>query len=181
MIFQKKNPKVFIISGKAKSGKDTVCKMIMEYYGKEKCIELAYAYYLKDYAKRILSWDGREETKPREFLQNLGIELIKTKIDSELLIRRLCEDIEVFSYFYDVMIVTDARLIPEIELPKEKYHATILRVVRTEYEDGLTLQERNHVTETELDHYHDYDYVIKNDSDLEDLKKQVLTILKEMD
>ena len=51
---------------------------------------------MEDYAKRISNWDGREETKPRELLQNLGIELVRNKINPRLFISRTLEDIEVF-------------------------------------------------------------------------------------
>ena len=52
--------------------------------------------YIKDY----FGWDGSEETKPRELLQNLGVELIKTHIDDSMLVRRMVEDIKVYSYFF---------------------------------------------------------------------------------
>ena len=182
MEFVKRNPKIFIISGKAKSGKDTVGKMIEAHYHDKKCIELAYAYYLKDYAKRITDWNGEETTKPRLLLQQLGVELIKEKIDKHLLIDRLLEDIEVFSYFYDIIYITDARLIEEIEIPKERYpEAITIRVNRENYENGLTKEEQDHITETGLDHYHNYDYVIDNNQDLNALEKKVECELKEVD
>ena len=117
MEFINKEPKIYIISGKARSGKDTIASIIKEYYESKskKVITLAYATYLKEYAKRITNWDGQEETKPRELLQNLGVELIKTYIDENMLINRIKEDIKVYSYFFDIIIITDARFKEEIE------------------------------------------------------------------
>lgn len=180
MNFKKRNPKIYVLSGKAKSGKDYVASMIEEFYENQKCIRISYAYYLKDYLKRMNLWDGKEETKPRELLQQLGIELIKNQISDTLLIDRVKQDIEVFSYFYDVILITDARRKEEIEMPKQSFsNVTTIRMERTNYEDGLTEKERKHYTETALDDYHRYDYVISNNGDENELRKQCERILKE--
>ena len=162
MEFKKKDIKVFIISGKARSGKGTVAKIIEDYYKEKKCITISFAYYLKDYVKRITGWDGSENTKPRELLQQLGIELIKNKIDNKLLINRILQDIEVFSYFYDIIIISDARLVDEVESIKIVYSDSIsIRVNRNE-DNNLTLSEKNHITETGLNDYNNFDYIIDN-------------------
>ena len=121
MQYSNRNPKIFILSGKAKSGKNLIADFIEEYYSDKKCIQLSYAYYLKQYVKKITTWDGNEQNKPRDLLQSLGIDLIK-KIDDKLLIRRVMEDVQVYSYFFDVIIITDARLIEEIETPKSLFN-----------------------------------------------------------
>ena len=130
MQYNNKNPKIFILSGKAKSGKNYVADLIEKYYLDKKCIQLSYAYYLKQYVKKITNWNGSDENKPRDLLQSLGIDLVK-KIDNELLVRRVMEDIKVYSYFYDVIIVTDARLIEEIETPKKLFNCITIRINKT--------------------------------------------------
>ena len=162
MEFKKKDIKVFIISGKARSGKGTVAKIIEDYYKEKKCITISFAYYLKDYAKRITGWDGSENTKPRELLQQLGIELIKNKIDNKLLINRILQDIEVFSYFYDIIIISDARLVDEVESVKNVYSDSIIIRVNRNEDNNLTLSEKNHITETGLNNYNNFDYIIDN-------------------
>lgn len=180
MDFIKKNSKIYLLSGKARSGKNEVAKIIEEYYHNKKCISLSYSYYLKDYVKRITNWDGSEESKPRDILQQVGFELIKEKIDSKLLIRRLVEDIKVFSYFYDVIIITDARLIDEVEIPKKTFeNITTIRVNREE-DNKLTDIQKKHMTETNLDDYQEFDYIIDND-DYNLLQKRVYKILNEVD
>lgn len=175
MEFIKRNPKIFILSGVARSGKDTVGKIIKKYYSDKDCISIAFAYYIKDYVKRISDWDGREETKPRELLQQLGIELVKNKIDDKLFINRVLEDIEVFSYFYDIIIVDDARLPDEIETLKEKYPNSVsIRIIRDNYDNGLTQSQKNHITETGLDNYNNFDYVVKNDKNINQTIEEIL-------
>jgi len=133
------------------------------------------------YAKRILSWDGKEP-KPRTFLQEFGVQLLKEKISSDFLIRRMLEDIEVYSYFYDRIIITDARFPEEIERIKEIYQdAVAIRILRSSYKSGLTKEQQNHCTETALDAWQTYDYKIENDGNLEELKKEVERIIMEVE
>ena len=180
MEFIKRNAKIFLISGKARSGKGEISAIIENYYKEKKCITISFAYYLKDYIKRITNWDGSENTKPRDFLQQLGIELIKNKIDNKLLINRILQDIEVFSYFYDIIIISDARLIDEIETIKEKYKNSIVIRVNRDEDNDLTNIQKNHITETNLDNYNNFDYIVSNDS-YNNLINQIEDILRSVD
>lgn len=174
MEFNKRDIKIIILSGKARSGKDTIANKLIEILNNQnkQAIKIAYASYLKMYAKNIINWDGNDNTKPREFLQQLGVELIKNKIDNKLLINRILEDIEVYSYFYDVIIISDARFKEEIEDIKSKYNTTVLHVLGDT--NDLTEQQRNHSTETSLDDYNKYDYEIDKDTNLENIVKECL-------
>lgn len=179
MEFIYKNPKIFMVSGKAGTGKNTISSIIKEFYG-DNAIEISFSYYIKDYAKRISNWDGREETKPRELLQNLGIELVRNKIDSKLFINRTLEDIKVFSYFYDVIIISGGRLVEELETIKTNYPNSISIGVVSNLKNNLTEEEKKHFTEVALDNYNNYDYKIDNSGSYEELKKEVLKILEEV-
>ena len=177
MNFIKRDPKIYIISGKSGSGKSIVSNIIREFYG-DKAIEISFSYYIKDYAKRVSDWDGSEETKPRDLLQQLGIELVKNQIDSKLFINRVLEDIKVFSYFYDAIIISDARLIDEVETIKNNYpDSKLIRVIGKE-NDKLTDEQKSHITETGLDNYNNYDYVINNSGTKEELKAKIIEIIE---
>ena len=181
MEFVKRNIKLFILSGKARSGKDTVANFIKDYYKDKKTIILSFGHYIKDYAKRVSDWDGEDDNKPRELLQQIGIELIKNKINNRLFINRILDDIEIFSYFYDVIIVDDARLRDEIEAFKEAHkNCVTVRVIRNNYDDNLTNSERNHVTEIDLDNYTKFDYTIINNNTFDELRYTVEKMLKEV-
>ena len=176
----KRKVKIFILSGKARSGKDEVADIICNLYKDKKVKKLSYAYYLKQYVKNISNWDGSEDNKPRDLLQSVGIDLIKNKIDNKLLIRRLIEDIEVYSYFYDIIVITDARLIDEVEDIKNKYSdAKSIRINRNK-DNNLTHSQKEHVTETNLDNYNNFDYVIENNNDYSNLEKEVNKILEDV-
>ena len=176
MEFIKRNPKIFVLSGKARSGKTETAKIIENYYKEKKCITISFAYYLKDYIKRITGWDGNENTKPRELLQHLGIELIKNNIDDKLLINRVLQDIEVFSYFYDIIIISDARLVDEVESIKDKYPNSVSIRISNNDNNNLTEEQKNHITETGLDNYNNFDYFVNNY--YSNLEKEIENILR---
>ena len=174
MEFIKRNPKIYLISGKARSGKNKVSKIIEEFYKDKKCIIISFGYYIKDYAKRVSNWDGSENNKPRDLLQNIGIELIKNKIDDKLFIKRIIEAIEVFSYFYDVIIVSDVRLKDELETLNENYKDSISIRINNNKDNNLTKKQKEHLTEVDLDDYNNFDYIIENDEYLKEKVEDVL-------
>ena len=174
MEFIKRNTKIYIISGKSGSGKDTVANMIKDNISNT--IILSYASYLKMYAMNVLGWDGNDP-KPREFLQKLGVELIKNQIDDKFLINRIKEDIKVYSYFYDVIVISDARFPDEIDLIKDSFdNVTVIHL--KERENKLSDTQKKHATEISLDNYHNYDYEISK-SNLDELKDAVKEIVGE--
>ena len=163
---RKRLEKIYILSGKARCGKDTVADIIEEYFKDKKVIKLSYSYYLKDYLKRMNMYD--ETNKPRSLMQDFGQNLLR-KINPNFLIDRLLEDIEVFSYFYDIIIITDARMKDEIIIPKKRYNnVKTIRVVRNNYDNGLTEEGKNDITETNLDDFKEFDEIIENDSNLKE-------------
>lgn len=177
MEFVKRNVKIIILSGKAGSGKSTIANILKSKLNKT--IVLSYASYLKEIAKNVLSWNGEENTKPRDFLQQVGVELIKNQIDDKLLINRVIEDIKVYSYFYDYIIISDARFIDEINLIKDNFdNVKVIHVVSDN--DNLTKEQKKHSTETSLDNFNDYDYEIYNDLNLDNLNRKIESIVGEL-
>lgn len=182
---KKREPKIFLIAGRARHGKDTMAAMIREYYLKQGLMpeRLQFSYYIKDYAKRLTSWDGSEETKDeiREFLQELGTEIIRKQIDPDFFIHRVCDDIRVYSFFCDVLTISDVRFPREIEEVKKVFPKTIsILIERPHFDSPLNQNEKKHETETALNDYHNYDYIIQNDGTIEELKEKVIQLLEEV-
>ena len=74
--------KIFLIAGKARSGKDTLSDFLIEELEKNnKVCRLQISGYLKYYIMKYFGWDGREETKPRDLLNYLGTDIIRNKIN----------------------------------------------------------------------------------------------------
>ncbi|MDD4547199.1 MAG: hypothetical protein PHI05_00395 [Bacilli bacterium] len=181
MDLKTEQPKIYILSGKARSGKDTVAKVIKTVCEENnlKYINLQYSSYIKEYAKRISNWDGSDETKPRTLLQQLGTEVIRQQIDEMFFVKRIISDIKVYSNFFDVITISDARYKEEIEFPKEEFEDVIsISVVRPSGESSLTEEQQQHLSEKALDGYDKHDYVITNDKELVDLENETRKILE---
>lgn len=169
---ENKNPKIIILSGKARAGKDTTMIFLNEIYNN--IIQLQYGSYIKEYAKKISNWDGSEETKPRELLQQLGTNIIRENIDNKFFVKKMIDDIKVYSYFFDTIVISDARFKIEIDDIKNTFNNVIaVRIERPNFDNGLTLEQKKHPSEIDLDDYNKFDYKLINDGTLEDLKKKV--------
>ena len=177
------------ISGKALSGKDTSANMLKRLYMYPDTTYKFYANNLKDmkvYAPVIIvhfadmlketakvmcdldDWDvndqdGKRQTikwlgiTVRELLQKLGT-CVRQGIDNEFWIKSLYADNE----YTGNMIIADVRFPEEVKSIKDR-GGVILRLVR----DGAGAGE--HISETALDDYKDWDYIIDNNGTLEDL------------
>lgn len=173
--------KIFIIAGKARQGKDTIYGYIKEYYKDLNVLYLPNNYYMRDYAKRIMGWDGADDTKPRDLLLALA-DYARSNISEHFYINRTIEDIMVFSTYYDIIVIPDARFPYEIEIPASKFSGVIsINVTRPNYNSELSIENKKHSTETSLDEFDNYDYKIVNDGTLEDLKNKVFEILDDIE
>ncbi len=160
--------KIYLLAGKAGSGKDLLGKYMKTQYdfqGHNACI-LHITTPLYEYAKNYFSWNGNMAEKPREFLQEMGIEIIQKKLGKKcFLIDRLSEDIDILKNFFDVFIITDGRLLFEFEELKKRFpEIKIVHVIRENYDNKLSDSEKMHVTETEMEQYKSYDYIVRNTS-----------------
>ena len=172
--------KIFVIGGVARSGKSTLGNLLKEElkdYGYKPCV-MQITNPLYSYARNYFNYDPNRDPKPREFLQKMGIEIIKEKLGKQdFLLNRLYEDIEILSNFFDVFIITDARLIHEFLSIKAKYEDVVtIKLIRKDFDNNLSEEEKNHVTEKEITMYNDFDYVIENNG-LDSLKEAALEIV----
>lgn len=177
-----RKPKIYLISGHARHGKDTTAGYLKEFYEKDgkKVIYSRAGKYIRFYAMEMTGWNGSEEDKPRELLQTLGTDVIRQKLNkSEMFIQRQLDDLEIYSYFYDAIIVPDIRLPREIDSVKEKFDNVVtIKVKRINFDTDLTANQQKHITETAMDNYENFDYVLINDT-LEKLKDDIYKIYEE--
>ena len=176
--------KIFVIGGKAKCGKNTFGEYLREElknYGYKPCV-MHITEPLYGYARNYFCWNGNDSSKPREFLQKMGIEIIRDKMGKKhFLLNRLYEDIEILSNFFDTFIITDARLVEEFIQIKDKYKDSVtIKLLRTNYDDQLKEEEKNHITETEINSYNEFDYIIENRG-LAELRKEAEKLVKDIE
>ena len=170
--------RIFLVAGKAGCGKNEVANIIKDTLGNS--VVTSFSKYIKLFTLELTDWDGRDITKPREYLQNMGDKL--RAINEDFLTKRILEDIEVYEKEgITNVIVSDVRLVHEIEYFKNKseYDVITIRVNCSNSVRNLTDIEKEHHTETALDTYQGFDYVIENKYD-KTLEKQIKEILEGM-
>lgn len=170
--------KIFLISGTAGSGKGEVAKLIKEFYiyKLESSVITEYSKYLKSFARELTDWDGNPNTKPRKYLQELGDQI--RSIDDKYLVNRMLDDLQIYKELTDNVIIADVRMIQEIEQIKLNYDEVYaIHVINQFGESKLTLEEQLHETETTLEDYNEFDYILVNDS-LDKLKDKVFKYLE---
>ncbi len=178
----KRKFKIFLIGGKASSGKNTVAEIIKEYYKEksETTVITSYAKYIKTFAIELLEWNGLEENKPRTFLQDLGSSIREEIHTKYFFTCRMIDDIKIYSNYADNVIVSDVRLPLELSEIKNEYKNVYSIKVNRNKDNNLNEIQKNHTTETSIDKMDDFDYVIENSSSLESLKRVVYSILEEI-
>ncbi len=172
--------KIILIGGKANTGKDSTAEYIDEYYRSRglDVVNIQIAYYIKMYAKEIAKWDGDNETKPRQLLQDLGTELIRKQIDEYFFIKRIIQDIDIYSRYFDIITISDGRLPEEFASIKLAYPETVtVHITRPGYTSRLTKDQKAHVTEALVDEI-EYDYEVVNDGTLDDLQKKAIELVQ---
>ena len=174
--------KVYVIAGKAGSGKNTSANYIKECYEKDnkKVVITEISKYLKLFAYELLNWDGRRETKPRKFLQEVGSYIRYDAFNEDFFINRLVEDMKVYEKYVDVVIIADARLPREIDDLKDNYNAVAIKIINNFNDYELSENEKIHETETALNDYQKFDYTINNQT-FDKLKNDMFNIVKEVE
>ena len=183
--FIKKEPLIILVAGQAGSGKSTLCEYLRQEYEKiNKCVIISpYTKYLKKYIEEITNEKIDEKNKPRDLLQQISSKIIKEDLKlPNFFIDRQIEDIEIYSYFMDVILIPDVRFPKEIIAIKEKFPNTIsIGITRKDYISTLTKKQQEDITETALNNYHDYDFEVENDNNtnLEETARELVIKINE--
>lgn len=169
--------RIFLIAGKAGSGKNEVAKLIKEYYiyKLEECAITSYSKYIKNFALELTNWDGTEGNKPRDFMQRLGDDMRKN--DPNFLVSNMIKDITIYQKYVENVVISDVRMPNEIEEIKNSFENVYAFYIVNQFGSSkLTIEQQSHITEVALEDYPDFDYIIAND-DLSKLKEKVFAIL----
>jgi hypothetical protein len=170
---------IFLISGKALSGKDSTANFLFKkLIGKSLIIHNSDM--LKFIATQYLGWNGNKDENGRALLQVLGTEKTKLALNKPLFwTERVCDIIEILKNDYDYFFVPDTRFKSEIYYPQSRFteHIYSLRVERLNFDNGLTKKQKEHISETDLDDFK-FDYTIKSQSGLDNLEKEIDYFIK---
>lgn len=181
------NKKIILISGKAGHGKTTSAQMIKAYYDEKtvrKSVIFNYADLLKFYCTQYFGWDGNKDESGRRLLQHVGTDLVR-KSDNNYWVNAFKAFIKCFGGEFDTIIVGDCRFKNELLsdpmatafLSAYGYGTTHIRISRPGYDNGLTPEQKQHLSEIDLDDVKP-DFLIVNNGDLRSLYDKVVGVIK---
>lgn len=165
--------KVILISAKAQHGKDTSALILKEIYeAKNKRVLIThYADLLKYICKTFFNWNGEKDDYGRTLLQQVGTNTVCAK-QPDFWVDFIISILNLFNDSWDVVIIPDCRFVNEIEKMRANFDTTLIRVIRPDFDNGLSEIQKQHPSETALDNF-DFDHIIYNTGSLEDLKNKL--------
>lgn len=172
--------KFICISGKAQHGKDTSAQMFYDQFValNKKVLTVHYADLLKFICKSYFGWDGKKDEAGRTLLQRVGTDVVR-KQEPDYWVNFVVSIVQLFPDEWEYIIIPDCRFPNEIEtLKMAGFDVAHVRVVRPDFDNGLTKEQQSHISETALDEYK-ADYVLTNKG-LHDLYQSVQATIQIM-
>lgn len=175
------------ISGKKRSGKDTVSKKLNLFFPE---FELkSYAYRLRQICSILtnkpIEFFLNDNNKPvyleewgmnvRELLQKVGTDCFRDNLDKNIWVKSLFSE---YKHCKSKWIITDVRF--ENEVNRIKENGGIVIRVTGNYPNYIKTSDDNHPSETALDNYKDFDYYINNDGTLENLNEKIQNLVQDI-
>lgn len=152
-----------LCSGLARAGKDTSAEIIKENL-KAKGYQVLITHYadlLKFICKNIFGWNGEKDEEGRTLLQYVGTDCVRAQ-DPDYWVDFVANLIRMFPDRYDFVIIPDTRFPNEIDrIADAGFPATHIRIIRSDFENQLTEEQKNHPSETALNNTIP-DFVIRN-------------------
>lgn len=157
--------KVICISGKARHGKDTLAGYLVEglQLHHKRILITHFADLVKYVCKAFFKWDGVKDERGRTLLQYVGTDRVRA-VSPDYWADFIVNILSMFKDEWDFVIIPDTRFPNEYELLKHYgFDVSLVRVVRPDFDSGLTEEQKQHPSETALDDYV-YDYIVENTS-----------------
>ena len=178
---------VFMISGKAGSGKGEVGEALEKELMKDgyPVLTIAFADMVKEACRLYYGWDGNKDKEGRKLLQTLATDKVRAMFPSfwaDFVSKFIAATQKDWLY----IIIPDWRFINEFDSITD-YNKDVITIRVERYDEegnkfinpNMTEEERQHVSETELDKF-PFDYIIENRGDLTELQDNVLAILEDL-
>lgn len=176
-------PKIICVSGKARHGKDTFAKLfkdLIETTSKQTkgVLHIGYADYLKYVCEKYFGWDGKKDNEGRNILQNVGTEVARTRHEN-IWVNVVIELVKGIGHLYDFVVISDVRFPNEVSRwGEEGYDVISVLVERIGFENELTADQKNHISETAMNDF-TFDWYISN-TDLDELRGNVEIFAKDV-
>lgn len=171
--------KIITIAGKAQHGKDTAAELLknkLEVCKEKKVLLTHYADLLKYVCEKFFGWNGKKDEAGRSLLQYVGTEVIRS-VEPDYWVDFIKSILNMFPDNWDYVIIPDTRFPNEIDNLKDDFDVVAVRVVRPNFDNGLTDEQKQHKSEVALDDYA-FDYIIENSGNLNDLATEVTRLIE---
>lgn len=171
--------KIITISGAAQHGKDSsadILKSKLESSNK-KVLIVHMADYLKFICKQYYGWNGEKDCAGRSILQYVGTDKVRSKIP-DFWVDVVIKFLEAFGEDFDYILIPDCRFANEVNKFRSMgIHTTAIKVIRNNFDNGLTEEQKNHPSERALDNFK-FDYIMCSKSGLDVLEIEVNNFLR---
>ena len=161
--------KVILLSGKARSGKDAAAEVILWKYGG---IPLAFADDIKTIAYDHFGWHGEKDELGRKLLQDIGT--TGRNYNEDIWVNRVIRLLQWWASGtadHQLAVVTDTRYPNEIRRIKHEFSDVVtIRITRD------SVEKLKHPSETALDQWTDWDYLVENNGTREGFQRKILEI-----
>jgi hypothetical protein len=172
--------KIILIGGKARHGKDTSANILKEKLEDKgnRVLIMHFADLIKFYCKTYFGWDGKKDEEGRTLLQVVGTEKGRSKRPNYW-VEQIAEFLDVFGDAYEYIIIPDFRFRNEYDFfERNGFDVVSLQIVRPNFNNGLTEEQKNHLSETALDHFR-FDSVINNHLGISELTWKLYRFLED--
>lgn len=172
---------VYVFHGKSHSGKDYCCDILQNLLEEKglKVLRLAFGDYVKATVSRLYGITEYHSPEGRSAMQQLGTNLVRA-YDPDFWCDTVGRLATALQPYYDVLIISDARFLNEIECIKDYFpqETITVKIERKHIVDNLNDEQHNHESETALDNYDDWDWIIQNiDNNPEAVRQQLEQII----
>lgn len=171
--------RVILVSGFARFGKDATASIMKELLEKQqkRVLIIHYADNLKLFCKNHLGWNGdKTSVEGRKLLQWFGTDIVRKNYE-DTWVDMIVALLKGVKTLYDYIIIPDVRFPNEIDKMCNNFDCVTVRVIRPDFDNGLTEEQKKHPSETALDNY-PMEYELINDGDLEKLSETTKTFIK---
>ena len=176
--------RIYLLHAKAQSGKDTCASIMKEEYEKrgKRVIIIAFADYVRWCLDKYYSVKDYKTPEGRTIIQHFATDLVR-KNDSTFWGRTVADLLKAIEEDFDYAIIPDWRFYNEYDVLSTRFAPHIIVQIlidrpNNELTDNMTVEQRKHQSESELDNYKNFDYNIVNEfGKLEDTKKQLIKII----
>lgn len=171
---------IILISGAYQSGKDTFANMLANIaidHGKQP-MRIAFADWVKDSAKRYYSYNGAKDEAGRTFMQTYATDTVRS-IDPTYWAEVVARLINATATDFDVAIISDFRFPNEADVVatfNPTSNITTVHIERAMNDEAR----RHHISENSL-HTYAFDYIVENNSTLEELQESATALAEALD